>query len=568
MQGMGQKAIAQSFKRIISKVEVERKFNPGPDFVSTFLSKDCPTQPFRVYNARNGSSFVAVRRQAQIIRDIYYDTQNDQLSKLGLWVRQRHVQVLASNAFGQKNGDGRENTDQATSVLATDTREKLQWNAKLRLGGHFNDSQFVEFDGMRNVSDEVLRITGSKTKLEDLQVVTDLRTRRSLWEVPELDNGKSPLAKMTIVLDEVNEATILLNMPNNFPFAHTIGEVELFEEFVTEGNDKTEHEAQRANTAEKRMKELETFMVENAGLFATTPAPVGKLSAYYTWKKACNRVFVHALNTVKKIPKTGASRPPPADRLRLYGLYKQAMEGDVDGVMERPRPGTGLEADELQREKDKWDAWNCQSGLSRTEAKRRYVEALIDTMHRYATTPDASELVAELEFVWNQIKSNSPSSSNSSPKGRSSFAEPQRFQRPSSGTDGPMKVLSPMSEDDAPEHRYRDKQDDDGDGDYVKKGDRWSRKVEQALMRLSAEIAALREQITTGREWRAKKERSIPTRIGWVLGLVAKHLAIDVFILVIILIWMRRRKDPRLEEQVRAILRIIREYARKILPSR
>ena len=102
-----------------------------------------------------------------------------------------------------------------------------------------------------------------------------------------------------------------------------------------------------------------------------------------------DRVFVHALNTVKKIPKTGASRPPPGDRLRLYGLYKQAMEGDVDGVMERPSSTTqgGLSSDELQREKDKWDAWNAQRGLSRTEAKRRYIEALIETMHHYATTP-------------------------------------------------------------------------------------------------------------------------------------------------------------------------------------
>jgi acyl-CoA-binding protein len=103
---------------------------------------------------------------------------------------------------------------------------------------------------------------------------------------------------------------------------------------------------------------------------------------------------VHALNTVKKIPKTGASRPPPSDRLRLYGLYKQAMEGDVDGVMERPlgagddEDGRGreLQGDELQRERDKWDAWDAQRGVSRTEAKRRYIEALIDTMHKYAST--------------------------------------------------------------------------------------------------------------------------------------------------------------------------------------
>lgn len=281
-----------------------------------------------------------------------------------------------------------------------------------------------------------------------------------------------------------------------------------------------------------------------------------------------DRVFVHALNTVKKIPKTGASRPPPNDRLRLYGLYKQAMEGDVDGVMERPRPGSGIDPNELQREKDKWDAWNTHSGLSRTEAKRRYVEALIDTMHRYANTPDALELVAELEFVWDQIKNNSPSSSNSSPKGRSSFADPQRFQQPPSGIEGPMKILSPMSEDDAAEHQYRDEQEGERVGDYDQKGTRWSSKVERALVRLSAEIAALREQIITGREWRAKKVRSVPAQIGWVIRLIAKHFAIDIFILVVVLIWMRRRKDPRIEDQVRAILRVMREYARKILPSR
>lgn len=98
-----------------------------------------------------------------------------------------------------------------------------------------------------------------------------------------------------------------------------------------------------------------------------------------------DRVFVHALNTVKKIPKTGASRPPPSDRLRLYGLYKQAMEGDVDGVMDRPEGGE-LGGDELKRERDKWDAWDAQRGVSRTEAKRRYIEALIETMHKYAST--------------------------------------------------------------------------------------------------------------------------------------------------------------------------------------
>jgi hypothetical protein len=42
-----------------------------------------------------------------------------------------------------------------------------------------------------------------------------------------------------------------------------------------------------------------------------------------TWPCA-DRVFSHALNTVNKI-RTGSQKPPSATRLKLYGLYKQAM---------------------------------------------------------------------------------------------------------------------------------------------------------------------------------------------------------------------------------------------------
>ena len=53
---------------------------------------------------------------------------------------------------------------------------------------------------------------------------------------------------------------------------------------------------------------------------------------------------------MKKIPRTGSARPPPADRLKLYGLYKQSMEGDVEGVMARPEG----EGDEVRAEREKW----------------------------------------------------------------------------------------------------------------------------------------------------------------------------------------------------------------------
>jgi acyl-CoA-binding protein len=66
------------------------------------------------------------------------------------------------------------------------------------------------------------------------------------------------------------------------------------------------------------------------------------------------------------------------------------MEGDVDGVMERPMSvdnnEDGPKGEQLNRERDKYDAWHAQKGISRTNAKRKYIEALIETMHRYAST--------------------------------------------------------------------------------------------------------------------------------------------------------------------------------------
>ncbi|KAM0486066.1 hypothetical protein ACHAPX_000768 [Trichoderma viride] len=249
------------------------------------------------------------------------------------------------------------------------------------------------------------------------------------------------------------------------------------------------------------------------------------------------------------------------------------MEGDVDGVMEMPTAGSGLAPDELQKERDKWDAWNSQKGLTRTESKRRYVEALIETMHKYANTSDGRELVAELEFVWNQIKDNAASSDSSS----ANPSDPSHvFHQPRSGSDGPMKILSPMSEQDIALRSRREIDEDDEDAvarneeerQISLQNSRWTRKMERAITKLTAEVAALREQIATGREWKSKKEKSFPSWMRWLIFVVMKHLLMDCVVLCIILVWMRSRKDRRLEDIVRAALRLVREYVKKILPSR
>ncbi|KAF3095827.1 hypothetical protein TWF569_009870 [Orbilia oligospora] len=402
-----------------------------------------------------------------------------------------------------------------------------------------------------------------------------------------------------------------------------------------------------------------------------------------------DRVFVHALNTVKKLPRSGSSRPPPEDRLKLYGLYKQSMEGDVDGVMPRP---TGL-SDEEVTEARKWDSWHEQKGLSKTEAKRRYITTLIDAMHRFAvTTPDAKELVAELEFVWDQIKSNQTSSSSSTTAAPaqqqqtllSSAATTPRRQ-PASGLSHSqnisatgLQILPPMSpteegrrftnfppvgmgvQTDSEETGNRpDTGDDDEDEDEhyetmdefdenglpkvtvinepagFKEGGntgnlirsintqtavgggggsgvesdilrqkkqhikhlsssqftttkkslaalsstgsmprtnpqqqptngqtprenahytRWKQRVEVALTKMTAEVAALREQLDVARNLNGGgmnlsrgRLNWIRRWIGWGVWTVLKHIVIDAILIGVLVVWMRKRGDKRVE---------------------
>ncbi|KAL5342347.1 acyl CoA binding protein-domain-containing protein [Aspergillus crustosus] len=349
-----------------------------------------------------------------------------------------------------------------------------------------------------------------------------------------------------------------------------------------------------------------------------------------------DRVFVHALNTVKRIPRTGTARPPAAERLKLYGLYKQSMEGDVEGVMDRPVGNTA----DVYMECEKWDAWFAQRGLSRTEAKRRYITTLVETMQTYASqTDEARELVAELEFVWDQVKSNISSSSGLSPVQSAGFppipqprsygsigsqlAQHPEYQHVVSGTrgDSRLRVLSPVSQpdeiyqrraardnyereegldqaendesdlpidEDEEEEEYAEAQanlyendeledkvgiineDSDHQHGYTNHipeggrsrkrnrnnhGDvdsrRWRRRVEQALTKMTAEIAAAREQMEA-RAIAARRRSSVWAWLRWLVWVTLRQIIWDLAVLGMLLIWMRLRRDQRLEEQLKA----------------
>jgi acyl-CoA-binding protein len=74
-----------------------------------------------------------------------------------------------------------------------------------------------------------------------------------------------------------------------------------------------------------------------------------------------DKKFEAAANDVKKLTK----RPDDEDMLRLYALYKQGSEGDVQGE----RPGAFSFVDRA-----KYDAWAKLKGTDQPKARENYVK--------------------------------------------------------------------------------------------------------------------------------------------------------------------------------------------------
>ena len=292
------------------------------------------------------------------------------------------------------------------------------------------------------------------------------------------------------------------------------------------------------------------------------------------------------------------------------------MEGDVLAIADRPVSANqpNMSADQLRKEQEKWDAWRDNEGLSRTEAKRRYIEKLIETMHKYASqTDEAKQLVEELEFVWDQIKSNSQhsSSEHSSPLRnveRSGYLQSERsgedhgmtsssaaaMDSATAGANRPLRILSPVSQADEeealeeedqeeefvdapfsqvdPGDLHNSEQEEDGgvhdprtasnEGPRARQiqtssspGDaRWRKRVENGLFKLTTEVAALREQLENHRFIKNQKRKSF---FRWVLRLgwwVTSFVLADAAVLWIVILYMRRKQDRRLEGAVRVLL--------------
>lgn len=114
---------------------------------------------------------------------------------------------------------------------------------------------------------------------------------------------------------------------------------------------------------ERLMPEILQFLRESTSdvVVRLEPAPVDAATADLP------RRFAAAVERVRSAPADGSLKPSNEMKLRLYALYRQAQDGDVQGT----RPGMMDVVGRL-----KYDAWAGLKGLAREEAMRRYVEEI------------------------------------------------------------------------------------------------------------------------------------------------------------------------------------------------
>ncbi|ADV21885.1 long-chain fatty acid transporter [Cryptococcus gattii E566] len=145
--------------------------------------------------------------------------------------------------------------------------------------------------------------------------------------------------------------------------------------------------------------------------------------------------FNRAVDIVQSLPKSGTIQTTYEDKLLLYSLYKQAIEGDVA----IPRPGM---LDLLG--KAKWDAWNRQKGIDKAQAKRLYVSALVKILRKYADAEGVLKYLQILEHETPPIPSCPGSPASSSSSYHSSQASPALFPQSNNLPTVPQHDMLPL----------------------------------------------------------------------------------------------------------------------------
>jgi diazepam-binding inhibitor (GABA receptor modulator, acyl-CoA-binding protein) len=93
-----------------------------------------------------------------------------------------------------------------------------------------------------------------------------------------------------------------------------------------------------------------------------------RLTTYIKKRKMEKLTFESATKKVKQEAKKNPHKHSPQLALQLYGLYKQATEGDAP--LEKKPSFFSFDA----TAKAKWEAWNEERGKTSEQAKKEYVD--------------------------------------------------------------------------------------------------------------------------------------------------------------------------------------------------
>ena len=121
-----------------------------------------------------------------------------------------------------------------------------------------------------------------------------------------------------------------------------------------------------------------------------------------------DKVFVQAVATIKSLTDlsktTGLPRPSITNRLNLYGLYNQATRGDVSAA---GNANADMNALNNPTELKKYNAWLKFKGLSKSQARRKYIKfllSILDNDYSITSYPDIGMLKTNLQDSWNRLE--------------------------------------------------------------------------------------------------------------------------------------------------------------------
>ena len=74
---------------------------------------------------------------------------------------------------------------------------------------------------------------------------------------------------------------------------------------------------------------------------------------------------------------------------------------------------------------------------------------------------------------------------------------------------------------------------------------KWRKKIEYALVKMTTEVAALREQIEAKRIEAGRRRNGLWAWVTWLVWVTVRHVVVDLALLGLLVAWARRKGDTR-----------------------